>query len=105
MLEADLEGTEVASFLHISPDTLYDRCKEEKNVLFSEYLRLKKDRGNGRIKQRQYQLAMEGDRAMLIWLGKQRLGQSEKNETKTDQPLVIEMHVSKATNDAIADIT
>ena len=33
---------------------------------------------------KQQELAMEGDRGMLIWLGKNRLDQTDKKETKTD---------------------
>lgn len=34
-------------------------------------------RGNVSLRRRQFKAAMEGDRTMLVWLGKQRLGQRD----------------------------
>ena len=43
-------------------------------------------RRNGSIRRKQYEVAMSGNATLLIWLGKQFLGQSDKIETtdKTD---------------------
>ena len=78
LLEADCEGTEVAAYLGIAADTLYDRCVKENGVIFSAYLREKKAKGNTTLKQKQYETAMDGDKTMLIWLGKNRLNQRDK---------------------------
>lgn len=83
-LEAGAKGTEVAAALGIHKDTLYDKCKEDKKTDFSVYLRLKRECGNTKLRLKQQALAMEGDRGMLIWLGKNRLDQSDKKETKTE---------------------
>jgi len=37
------------------------------------------------LRQKQFEMAMNGDVRMLIWLGKQYLGQSEKPEVVTDE--------------------
>ena len=79
-LEADCEGTEIAAYLGINPNTLYFRCKEDHKVSFSEYLQEKKARGNSLLKVKQFDTAMSGDKTMMIWLGKQRLGQKEKQD-------------------------
>lgn len=44
---------------------------------------IKEGRANGRmsLKRKQYEMAMGGNITMLIWLGKQLLGQSDKVET------------------------
>lgn len=34
------------------------------------------------LRRKQVEMALKGDRVMLIWLGKQYLGQAEKQETK-----------------------
>ena len=39
-------------------------------------------KGKLSIRRKQYELAMAGDKTMLIWLGKQMLGQVDKQETK-----------------------
>lgn len=92
LLEADCEGTEIASYIGVHPNTLYERCKKEKKCNFSEYLQLKKAKGNSLIKVKQFEAAVKDkDKAMLIWLGKNRLGQRDRQELKqtiiTEQPL------------------
>ena len=39
------------------------------------------------LRQKQIEVAMTGNVTMLIWLGKQWLGQSEKAEIKMDKPI------------------
>ena len=43
-----------------------------------------KQKGNRLLFEKQFELAKKGDRAMLIWLGKQRLDQSDKKEIKQE---------------------
>jgi len=81
LLEADCEGTEIAAALGVHPNVLYERCKLEKKCNFSDYLREKKSKGNSLLKKVQFDAAVKDkDRSMLIWLGKQRLGQKDKQE-------------------------
>ena len=44
---------------------------------FTEYMQQKKSRGNSILREKQYDVALEGDKSLLIWLGKQRLKQRE----------------------------
>ena len=37
------------------------------------------------LRQKQFQMAMDGDVKMLIWLGKQMLGQADKQEVTTTE--------------------
>ena len=80
LLEADCEGTEIAAYLGIVPNTLYRRCEADHKISFSKYLQEKKAKGNSLLKVKQFDAAMTGDKTMMIWLGKQRLGQSEKQD-------------------------
>jgi len=82
MLEAGCKGTEVAAVLGISRDTLYRACQREHKVDFADYKALKRASGDRLLRVKQFEIAMTGDKTMLVWLGKQRLGQSEKNEIK-----------------------
>lgn len=41
-------------------------------------------RANISLRRKQLELALAGDKTMLIWLGKQRLGQSDRLETSND---------------------
>ena len=81
---------QISAAIGIHYNTLANRCKEDLNCDFSEYLQTKKEKGNELLLRKQFDLAMQGDRGMLIWLGKQRLGQREKSDwdvTTGSEPL------------------
>lgn len=77
-LMAGCSAPQVAAYLSISAETLRDRCLKENGVDFSSYSLEKLEKGNSQILGKQYQIALEGDRTMLVWLGKNRLKQSDK---------------------------
>ena len=77
MLEADCDGVEVASYLGIHPDTLYIRCMADHKMTFSAYRQQKKAKGDSKLKITQFRMALNEDRGMLIWLGKNRLNQKD----------------------------
>ena len=81
-IKAQCFATGIASSLGISVDTLYLRCKKDLNIDYTEFSEQKKAEGVEMLREKQYKLAMEGDRTLLVWLGKQYLGQSEKQEMK-----------------------
>lgn len=82
-------GTEIAAMLDVHPDTLYERCIRENGMTFTAYSSSKRSRGDAIIRDKQYRLAEEGDKTMLVWLGKQRLGQSEDPQKyKHDKKIV-----------------
>lgn len=90
-LEAGCSGAEVASVVGVSPDTLYRRCQAERGANFSVILQQKKAKGEGLLKVKQFLEAMKGDRSMLIWLGKQRLGQKDRHEMLANQSLTVKV--------------
>ena len=73
-------GEEQASILDIDYDTLDSACKREKNCSFSEYFAQKSANGSMSLRRKQYTQAMEGNTTMLVWLGKNWLGQTDKQE-------------------------
>ena len=81
MLQAHCTGTGIASLLGICPETLYDACLKKHKLLFSDYSQLKKSEGKELLRQKQFSVAMNGEKSMLIWLGKQYLEQADKLET------------------------
>lgn len=83
-LMAGADGTEVAAAIGINPETLYDRCVEVHKTDFSDYKATKRAKGDSLIRVKQYDLAVKGDRSMLVWLGKNRLGQSDKKEIRQE---------------------
>ena len=70
-------NTEMASFFGCSSDLL------EKS--YSEYITKGRDSGKIRLRQYQWAAAKKGNVAMLIWLGKQILGQVDKQEIITTE--------------------
>ncbi len=82
MLKAGCDATAIATTLGISTDTLYVRSKKDNKLDFSAYSQQKRAAGNDLLRRKQFEVAMSGNVSMLIWLGKNRLGQSDKQEIK-----------------------
>ncbi len=64
--------SEIAAFMECGESTLARH--------FGPLLKEWREAGKSNIRAKQYQMAMQGDRAMLIWVGKQILGQREKTD-------------------------
>ena len=98
-----LHGTqeEVSGFFDISIETLCVRTKEEHGVTFLEYSRQKRGNGKLSLRRKQYELAMRGngDKTMLIWLGKQWLKQTDKVEDTTIRSGVFKFNKKKKEED------
>ena len=64
--------TEIAMYANISESTLFRRCSDAL------------DRGytlrNASLRKKQFDLAMNGNATMLVWLGKNLLGQTDRHE-------------------------
>lgn len=71
-------GEEIAGILDVDYDTLNTRIKEKYGYGFSDYFKKKSAKGSASLRRRQYELAMDGNPTMLVWLGKQYLGQVDK---------------------------
>jgi Zn-dependent peptidase ImmA (M78 family) len=75
---------EIASFFKVSIDTVERRLFDRHNAKFAEYSSKVRDLGKIKLRKKQWDIAMSGNSSLLIWLGKQYLGQSDKQETKLD---------------------
>lgn len=73
-------GEECASVLGVDYDTLNRNLKHDGHGGFADYFAKKSGAGKASLRRRQFKTAEEGNPTMLIWLGKQYLGQSEKQE-------------------------
>ncbi len=92
LLISGCQGTEVAAHFGVHAETLYRRCEKDKKVGFAAYSQQKRSSGNCLIRAAQFDEAVrKRDRGMLIWLGKNRLGQSDKAEVahKREMPIQI----------------
>lgn len=81
LCELHCTEAEICDFLMIDEETLTSRLKDLGYKNFSEYF--KKHQGKSKISLRrlQWKAAMKGSVPMLIWLGKQYLGQKDKIES------------------------
>lgn len=87
---------EIASFFDCNETTIRKR--------FSENLIKGRESGKIRLRKKQFEVAMSGNVVMLIWLGKQTLGQADKQDVEhsgeIDSKLVIEtIHVKGKNED------
>jgi len=87
--------SEIAAACDCHPDTLTNRFSAEMN----------KGRENGktRLRKKQLEVALAGNVSMLIWLGKQILGQTEKVEARTEHSGTIGGTLDPGTQKAVSD--
>lgn len=71
---------ECAEVLGVSEDIIESWCKHEQQLSFLDYRRQKASKGHANVRRKQYEVAMDGNVSMLIWLGKNWLKQSDKIE-------------------------
>jgi len=106
LLEAGCSGESIATQLGIHRTTLYNRCKADLGLTFSTFSQQKKMLGDNLLRAKQYQTAMSGNVTMQIWLGKQRLGQTDKleHQGKDGGPFVLRVeYVNKRTDNNTTD--
>ena len=89
LLMAGCRGVEIASCLGIHEDTLYRACEREKETSFAAFAATFRQKGDSLLREAQYNVALGDetrdiapDKSMLIWLGKNRLEQSDKQDIK-----------------------
>ncbi len=82
MLEAGCTAVGIAETIGIDVDTLYNRCKDDNKMDFSTFRQQKKAKGEDMLREVQFNEALAGNTSMLIWLGKNRLGQSDKSNVE-----------------------
>jgi hypothetical protein len=73
-------GPEVASAFECDEDTVNAWCKRTFGQTFSAVFDRYRGQGNISLRRKQNQIALQGNVKMLIWLGKNRLGQSDKQD-------------------------
>ena len=71
---------EIASILGCCRDVFYNDDNAE---LYRQAIEKGKANGKQSLRRKQYEVAMKGNSSMLIWLGKQWLGQTDKVEKST----------------------
>jgi hypothetical protein len=71
---------EIAEYMGMSEDSIESKCFDAYGKGFSDIFKQKRRGGYASLRRRQYEVALKGNPAMLIWLGKQWLKQSDKQD-------------------------
>ncbi len=81
LLKARCSGSQIADSLGIHENTLYERCRTDLGLDFVAFKAQKRAEGNNKILKTQYEVAtIDKDKSMLIWWGKNYLGQKDRTE-------------------------
>lgn len=82
MCRIQCTGEEIASVLGCDYDTFAARVVEKTGAKCSEYIKQRAMSGNASLRREQFELAKKGNPTMLIWLGKQYLGQKDQTHSE-----------------------
>lgn len=74
---------EIAGWFDCSVDTLSRWCKSTYGTTFADVYAQKASKGAVSLRRKQFELAQKGNVGLLIWLGKQKLGQREPDYKQT----------------------
>jgi IS30 family transposase len=94
LLEAGCSGGEIAAQCGVHHDTIYRRVQQRYGESFTDYAARIRQKGEANIRVVQYQKALKGDNNMLIWLGKNRLKQRDKEEVEAQEQQKIVFEVN-----------
>lgn len=94
---------EIADFFDCSIDTINRWCKRTYKLTFADTYEKKSVNGKISLRRWQFKAAEAGNVTMLIFLGKQYLGQSDKIETDNKNDNSININVSAATSNDLQE--
>jgi len=71
---------DIAGWFNCSVDTIERWCQSTYSESFADTYKKKAAKGKISLRRKQMEVALSGNVSMLIWLGKQHLGQADKQE-------------------------
>ncbi len=89
---------EISAHFSVSEDTIERRVFEQYGTTFAELFAQKRKAGFVSLRRKQFELAMMGNPTMLIWLGKQVLGQSDQTHLRAEVSCKEKMPLLSATD-------
>lgn len=81
---------DVAGFFDCSEDTILRFCHDTYGCTFEEIRGRLAGKGRVSLRRKQFEVAQSGNVTMLIWLGKQHLGQRDKQDVAVETMKPIE---------------
>lgn len=94
-LNIQCTGEEIAGMLNINYSTLERACKELHKRNFADYSKEKRAGGKASLRRMQWKRAEAGSDTMLIWLGKNTLGQVDKPREENNEAEDLAAAISK----------
>lgn len=82
LLLAGCNSVEIAPHFNLHPTTFCEKVFVRYNMTFTAYSTEKRSEGHSILRKAQFDKATKGDSTMLIWLGKNRLDQRDKDLSK-----------------------
>ena len=104
VLQFGARSLDCCGILDVSEKTLYNKIKEKHNMAFGEYRELKMSTMRAKLLQKQFDVAMNGNVTMLIWLGKQHLEQYEKQEHSINSDSIKKIQLNYRTRKAEKEV-
>ncbi len=98
-LELGARCLDCSEFLGVSEDKIQKDIRKKHNMTFSEYREKKLSKMRMKLLQKQFDVAMQGNVSMLIWLGKNLLNQSDKIETENINTEVQRLVIHRTTKE------
>ena len=89
ILQYNASKKDCSDLLEVSEDTIERRIKTEYSCTFTEYRDRKMSKTRLKLSQKQVEVALAGNVTMLIFLGKNMLGQSDKVENEINSKIEI----------------
>lgn len=75
---------EIAEWFDCSEDTIERACVRERGEKFAEIFKKKSSKGKISLRRKMFEIAMGGNVGMCIWLSKQHLGMSDKQDVRSE---------------------
>jgi hypothetical protein len=77
MCEIQCTGNEIAFCIGISLDALNAACKREHGIRFTDYIKIQSQGGKRSLRRKLWEMAMNNNTTIALWLSKQYLGMSD----------------------------
>ena len=100
LCEIQCTQSEISSVLKVSEDTILRWCKETYGETFAVSYKKHSEGGKSSLRKAQWHAALDGNPTMLIWMGKQVLGQKDQQRVEN----VKEVDLSNLTPEEIHEI-
>jgi hypothetical protein len=81
ILQYGAKCVDCADICEVSEDTIQRKIRQDFGMTFMEYREKKMSKTRIKLLQKQVSMALDGCVPLLIWLGKNMLGQSDKTES------------------------